>query len=271
MPDDASARKSRYFNQTAWRAVSILEHLAANDGHLSLTELAQAVGASKSSLFPILRTLEEAGFVRSAPRGGFDLTSKVLTLSRSLASRRRLLGLFDEVSRSAVARAKESMHLAVLDHDVVVCVASRSNSEDLVHLAVETGRRLPVHATSFGKALLSGLSDEVIHERLGGRPLQAITGKTIVSFDTLLAEVAGARSTGFADDWQELSEGSTSIAAPVRDASGGVIASVGFVVPTFRANPEAWARLKKYVLGAAAELSAQLGYRGGSEHVSEEG
>jgi len=262
MPKDPSAPKSRYFNQTAWRAVSILEHLAANDGHMSLTELSSALGSSKSSLFPILRTLEEAGYVRSVPRGGYDLTSKVLALSQSMASRRRLVSLFDEVSRSAVARAAEAMQLAVLDHDVVVCIASRANSEDLVHLSVEIGQRLPVHATALGKALLSGLTDEVIHERIGGRPLSAVTSKTIVSFDQLLAEVERTRATGFAEDWQELSEGSASIASPVREASGTVAASVGFIVPTFRANPDAWARLKKYVLGAAAELSAQLGYRG---------
>lgn len=248
-----------YHNQTAARTLHVLEHLAGVDRAVPLTELATALDCSKSSLFPILRTMEEAGYVRREPSGGYALTGRVLELGARSMNPRRVHAAFEEASAPAVATAGELLVLAVLDGRWAVCVATRSPASRPLTLAVGLGRRFPAHASAVGKALLAGLSNEEIHERMGSEALRRETSATVVSLDLLLGEIESIRASGVAEDWQEVEDGVASLATAIRGGDGAVVAALGFAVPTNRATPDAWGRLRRLLLGAAAEISSRIG------------
>ena len=248
-----------YHNQTAARTLRALEHLAGTDRAVPLTELAVALDCSKSSLFPIIRTMEEAGYVRRERSGGYALTGRLLELGARSMNARRVHAAFEDASAPAVATAGELMLLAVLDGRWAVCVATRPPTSRPVTLAVGLGQRVPAHAAAVGKALLAGLSNEEIHERMGSEALQRETSATVVSLDQLLGEIERIRGSGVAEDWQEVEEGVASMATPIRGAQGAVVAALGFAVPTNRATPDAWSRLRRLLLGAAADIASRVG------------
>ncbi len=251
--------KQPYHNQTAARTLAVLERLAERGGAVPLTDLAAALECSKSSLFPILRTMEEAGFVRRISSGGYVLTSHLLDLGTRSMNPRHIHRAFDDASAPAVATGGELMLLAVLDGPWAVCVATRAPGVRPVALGIGLGQRFPANASAVGKALLADLSNEEIHERMGGEALQRETSATVVSLEALLEDLDHVRETGVAEDWQELEEGVAGMATVVRDRLGATVAAVGFAVPTSRATPEAWGKLRRLLLGAAADIASRIG------------
>lgn len=252
-----------YHNQTAARALAALEILSSAERPLPLSELSTLIGCSKSSLFPIVKTLEERGYVRAEPTGrGYVITPRVVDLARKVTSERRIRLVFDDVAKSAVATVNELMILTVLDGDSAVCIGTQAPATPEVQLSVDLGRRMPAHACAAGKALLSGISDQEIHERIVSQSLRRVTAKTVSTLDALLEDLDVVRREGVAEDWQELTEGIVSLAAPVRSGLASVVGAIAFLVPTVRAQPESWASLRRSLLGAATEMSGRLGFGG---------
>jgi IclR family KDG regulon transcriptional repressor len=251
---------SKYHNQTTWRTLTVLQLLSEADQGRSLSQLCKALDCSKSSLFPILKTMEETGFIISEGESvRYRLTPKVYELVRHHSSRQSIVGFFETVSRQVVASVQETMQMAVLDGTDVVYIAKQESNHP-VRLVSEVGRRLPGHATALGKCLLAGLSDLEIKELYGSIVLGPFTSKTLTTLTALLDSVQRVRGNGYAEDWQEVSEGLCCIAAPVRDGFGSTVAAVSFAVPLHRVTPEHWSNLKTEIIRAGSRISAELGY-----------
>jgi IclR family KDG regulon transcriptional repressor len=251
---------SRYHNQTVWRTLAVLQLLTGTDRGLSLSELGKALDCSKSSLFPILKTMEESGFIASTGSGvSYRLTPKVYELVRRHSSQQSMVGVFEALSKQSVSDLCETMQMAVLDGTDVVYIAKQESNHP-VRLVSEVGRRLPGHATALGKCLLSGLSDPEIEELYEQVVFESFTSKTIADVSGLVESVQQVRSRGYAEDWQEISEGLCCIGAPVRDGFGITVAAVSFAVPLHRVTPEHWYNLKDEIVRAATMISNELGY-----------
>ena len=121
------------------------------------------------------------------------------------------------------------------------------------------GQRIPLHATSNGKVLLSGV-DRHTARALAGE-LTAYTDKTIVDLTRLEAELAATRRDGYATAVDELEDGLSAIAAPVRNAHGEVVNSLSLSGPTFRLDAARLLSLRTLLLPAAGEVSRRLGWR----------
>jgi DNA-binding IclR family transcriptional regulator len=161
-----------------------------------------------------------------------------------------------------VQRTGETGHVAVLDgaESVTVAVVDGWRS---VRMHSRVGERSPAHATAIGKALLSGLADDEVRARYGGRALERRTPRTIRSVGSLLGHLAGARAEGWAADAEELETGLRCVAAPVSDHTGAVVAAVGLSGPAGRLTPTMTARLGRDLRATAAEISTALGAPGG--------
>ncbi|MGH8878079.1 MAG: IclR family transcriptional regulator domain-containing protein, partial [Stackebrandtia sp.] len=122
-------------------------------------------------------------------------------------------------------RARESASVAVLDGDEVVYVA-RVPTKRIMAVAIAIGTRFPAHATSLGRVLLAGQGPEWLAGYLAGVKLRPLTPYTIVDRDELRAELQRVSEQGYALADQQLEEGLRSMAAPIRDADGTVIAGV---------------------------------------------
>jgi DNA-binding IclR family transcriptional regulator len=122
------------------------------------------------------------------------------------------------------------------------------------------GRRMPVHATSNGKVLLAYLPAARLSEHLVP-PLAALTQHTIVDPARFADELAGVRERGYATAVDELEIGLTALAAPVRDSTGEVAASVSASGPSFRLTPDRMPAVAEAVRRAAAQISFLMGHR----------
>jgi DNA-binding IclR family transcriptional regulator len=122
------------------------------------------------------------------------------------------------------------------------------------------GQRIPLHATSNGKVLLSGLDRAEIARQVP--ILRAYTANTITSLDALMRELEEARQRGYAIAVDELEIGLTAVAAPVRNVHGEIIASISISAPTFRLDARRMPQMSEAVMDAADQVSRRLGWRG---------
>jgi IclR family pca regulon transcriptional regulator len=136
-----------------------------------------------------------------------------------------------------VATVHESSSVSVLDGDEVVYVA-RVPTRRIMTVVISVGTRFPAHATSMGRALLAGQSDEWLDGYLASARLSPLTRRTITDPARLRSELMRVRQQGWALVDEELEEGLRAIAAPIHDPRGTVIAAVNVSAPTRRGGPE---------------------------------
>lgn len=204
-----------------------LEVIAAFRPHrpaMTLAEVATATGLARPTARRILLTLEELGYVRTTDRG-YALTPRVLDLGVAYV---RSTGLW-EVARPhlerLVARVDESCSIAQLDGSDIVYVA-RVSVPKIVALAVQIGTRFPALSTSLGKVQLAALAPDELDAVLAQPTRSGLVPRwqpDRAERDAALREV---RARGWALTDEQLALGIRSVAAPLRDGSGRVIAGV---------------------------------------------
>ncbi|MFC4943596.1 IclR family transcriptional regulator domain-containing protein [Pseudonocardia sp. GCM10023141] len=204
-----------------------LEVIAAFRPHrpaMTLAEVATATGLARPTARRILLTLEELGFVRAVDRG-FTLTPRVLDLGVAYV---RSMGLWD-VARPhlerLVAQTDESCSIAQLDGSDIVYVA-RVAVPKIVSLTVQIGTRFPALSTSLGKVQLAALAPAELERVLAEPTRSGLVPRwqpEPAERDAVLREV---RARGWAATDEQLALGIRSVAAPLRDGDGRVIAGV---------------------------------------------
>lgn len=243
--------------QSVDRALSILEHLA-RVGEVGVTDLAAELGVHKSTAFRLVITLEQHGLVEQAEdRGKYRLGVGVLRLAGATTARLDVVQEARPVCRRLATDTGETVNVAVLSGgsafylDQVVGTAALQTHN-------WAGQHIPLHATSNGKVLLSGLEPgeraAVLHD------LPAFTDRTVTDREVLLAEVEQVAEQGYAIAVDELEEGLTALAAPVRNAHGDVIATLSVSGPTFRLRDERVDVALAALRAAAEEVSHRLGW-----------
>jgi DNA-binding IclR family transcriptional regulator len=243
--------------QSVDRALSILEVLA-RIGEAGVTEIGAELDVHKSTAFRLLTTLEAHRLVeQSDERGKYRLGTGVLRLAAATTARLDLVQEARTVCRHLAVETGETVNMAVLSDNSALYVDQIAGSTTLQsHNWV--GQHIPLHATSNGKVLLSGLDGNAQDGVLGELP--AYTERTVTKRATLLAELAEVRERGYALAVDELEVGLTAVAAPIRNAHGDVIASISVSGPTFRMPPERVEEVAGQVLEAAREVSYRLGW-----------
>jgi IclR family acetate operon transcriptional repressor len=205
------------------RAFELLEHLANAGGRLALTELAEVSGLPMPTIYRLMRTLVNRGYVRQEPSKRYALGPRLIhlgeTAGRLLGSwaRPALAGLVDEVGETA--------NMAVLEGDEVVYVA-QVPSRHSMRMFTEVGRRVSPHCTGVGKALLAQLPEEQTREIIARTGLPARTPHTITDPQALLEELARIRHRGYALDDEEQEIGVRCVAVPLIGAPAPAAISI---------------------------------------------
>ena len=255
---DGAGREDAGPVQSVDRAVAILEILA-REGEAGVTEVARELGVHKSTASRLLAALDRRELVaQDAARGRYRLGMGLVRLAGAVGRGLDLVQESRPVCRALAQEVGETVNLAILSGrdalylDQVAGPAALSPHN-------WAGQRIPLHATSDGKALLAYLPEADLAERLTP-PLVRFTGRTITAaadFPRLLAEV---RRLGYATAVEELEAGLTAVAAPVRNAEGVVVASISASGPSFRIPADRIPVLADSVRRAAAEVSRRLGW-----------
>lgn len=243
--------------QSVDRALTILEQLARH-GEAGVTEIAAELGVHKSTAFRLVATLEAHRLVeQTEDRGKYRLGVGLLRLAGATTARLDLVQEARPVCRQLAADTGETVNIAVLSESSALYLDQVAGSSALQpHNWV--GQHIPLHATSNGKVLLSGLDRKRLDSMLS--KLTAYTPSTITAKAKLRAELDRVREQGYAVAVDELEVGLTAAAAPIRNAHGDTVASMSVSGPTFRVGAERIDEIVAAVVAAAEEVSRRLGW-----------
>ncbi|MFM1653160.1 IclR family transcriptional regulator [Brevibacillus sp. B_LB10_24] len=258
----------RYSSNSLVRGLAILRLFHAGQPTMSLAEIASQLGVSRTSPFRLLFTLQSLGYLHQDENTKrYELTPKVLELGFAYLNSLQL----PDIARPYLERLRDetgaSTHIGVLDGREVVYVA-RVPARGVTTITVTVGSRLPAHATSLGKSLLAFQSEEQIKEMLIDAELQPYTTQTKTMINDLLQELEVIRKQGYSLSNGEFESGIRSIAAPIFDNAGDVIAAVNVAAPE-AILPDEFLRVFALpaILEAAEQLSSFFGYRPGKHRA----
>lgn len=232
---EESPRPGDAYVQSFARGLAVIRSFSARHPQQTLSEVAQRTGLTRAGARRILLTLESLGYVSCHGRQ-FSLTARILDLGFAYLSSLPLWNLAEPVMEALVAELKESCSAAVLDGADIVYVL-RVPTHKIMSITLGIGSRLPAAATSMGRVLLAELAPEALEALLREQPLAAHTGRTITEPQRLAQELARVRAQGWCLVDQELEEGLVSLAVPIRDRAGRVIAAMNVSGQVFRTPP----------------------------------
>jgi DNA-binding IclR family transcriptional regulator len=248
-------------------AARVLKAFRSRERELSVAELSRRLQLGKSTVHRVLRTLVAEGLVEQDPEtSGYRLGIVTFELGEAVRVHLDLHAAAGPVLSALREQTRETSQVGVLDGTDVVYV-DRLESPQALRLFTEMGRRVPVHCTSSGKVLLAHLDDDSLTRILSGSTLSRLTPHTISDPSALRLEVARVRHRGWAEAVQEREIGVASIAAPVRDSRGTVVAAVSIGAPLVRLNPAVRRRLVPVILDAGEAISRRLGWSEAASRV----
>ena len=250
--EDAHERAG-YHVQSLERGLAVIRAFGAGTPELTLSEVARATGLTRAAARRFLLTLVDLGYVRTDGKH-FSLTARVLELGFSYLSGMSLPEIAQPHLERLTRQLNESCSMSVLDGADIVYVA-RSAVSRIMTVSINIGTRFPAHATSMGHVLLAGMDEPTLEKTLVTGGLDAITSHTVTSLGELRSELAHVRRQGWAVVDQELEEGLRSVAAPIRDPRGRVIAAVNVSTHASRTTAEA---LRTVVLPALLSTCAHI-------------
>jgi IclR family transcriptional regulator, KDG regulon repressor len=245
---------------TLGRALDVLlvlaDEPAGANGGLGVVRVANLLGREKSQVSRTLKTLAARGFVDRDPDTlEYRLGARIYAIAVQ-AGRSRLLGVAPPTLHDLVAELGETAHLSVLQGPEVLTLLSES-SPRVVRAGDWSGRTVPTHCTSSGRALLFDEDRASLGRVLG-------TIRTRAEIGELHDRIVAARPKGYAAVRDEFEPGLVGAAAPVRDFRGRVVAALNVSGPGFRLGArldEAGERVRR----SADQLSARLGAQESSE------
>jgi DNA-binding IclR family transcriptional regulator len=260
-----SRQKSHRPVQVLTKANEIITVLAAGDP-MGASEIAEQIGEPRSSVYRLLRTLRDQRYVESHSRGKFELGIRVFALGASVggrfsvreAARRPMQALHDETEGTVLLYVPRGT-------DVAACVARLDGRWVRLEL-VDVGETLALHAGASPRLLLAYAEPEFIDSYLENARLEATTERSPTTPREVRALLAEIRTSGYAISDEDLVPGVASIAAPIRDDQGRVVAAISYsdLAATMLA-PQERERSIDLVLGATRETSRRLGWDGAVE------
>lgn len=254
--DDKNKRS--YQVPAVTRAIDIIEFLGSRQ-EASFTEIFSLLGLPKSTAYQILNTLLERGYVRHSGGGAkFSLGLKLFEMGSLSATRLDVRTEALPVLTQLADRAQETCHLGVLDGTEGVYLAKVEGGQS-IRLNSWEGKRLPLHCTSIGKAILAGLPGEERRAVLDRIELFPITPAAITDRTVLEEHLALVRERGWALDDQENEPHIRCVAAPVRSIDGAVNAAISLSGLATQFDGEYLLKMAELVQWAGEELSRRLG------------
>jgi IclR family transcriptional regulator, pca regulon regulatory protein len=220
---------------------------------LSLSEVARATGLTRAATRRFLLTLVKLGYVRNDGRE-FSLRPRVLELGYAYLSGLGMPEVAAPHLEELVAKVRESSSISVLDGDHIVYVA-RVPTKRIMTVSISVGTRFPAYATSMGRVLLAGMSQEDLGRYLAEADLAPITARTVADPDRLREIIGDVAKQGYAIVDQELEEGLRAVAAPIHGAGGVVTAAINLSAHASRVS---MAAMRTELLPALQETARRI-------------
>jgi IclR family pca regulon transcriptional regulator len=256
------------FSQSLERGLLILSSFSETRPLLGIADLARAVELNKSTTYRYVATLAKLGYLQQDPdTKKYSLGPRVVDLGFAAINSMEITRVAGRYLQELSDETGYTVSMAVLDGPDIVYVDRRRSgraSNFAMGLNLHVGSRLPAYCTSMGKVLLAYQDPAALRALLDRTDFARRAPKTITAREQLTTALARVRHAGIAVNDEELAAGLRSVAAPVRDRSGAVVAAVNIAVhlTVWNASVESVvSRLEGPLRHAVAEISTSLGNR----------
>ena len=262
--DREAADGDRYIVPALRRGLSLLRLFSSERRVISVPEMVRDLGVSRATAFRLAYTLEADGYLQRAPHSmAYQLGLNVLSLGFEYLGSLGVAEIARPILEGLRDRIDASVHMG-MRHGLEAVYVLSAPSRHRLRSAVNVGSHMPIHATSIGRALLFDTSLDELHAMFDGVEMTSFSSQTPTTVETLHAQLEKERKRGYVSYRSAFAPGIASVAAPVRDQGGYIIAGIN--VSDTESLPVMQDRngtLKDEVLRAAAAISRDLGYRGG--------
>jgi len=244
--------------QTVQKALNLLEALVRSGQPRRLTELSRQLGLTKPNVYRLLSTLSTLGYVKKDPVTTlYSPTLKIWELGSLLVRDVDLVAVAQPRLRRLCQDTHESVQLAVFDSGFVVYV-DKVDSPQPLKAMTSIGSRVPATVTSTGKALLAWLPPESLDQAMAH--VKRYTALTLTRRKDIERDLEETRIRGYAINRGEFRVGVAGLAAPVRDRTGGVVASIGVWGAEKAILGARREELAHVLIVAARDISRDLGF-----------
>lgn len=256
----------RYLVPGLARGLQLLGCFTRQEPQMTGAEISRRLDVPRASVFRLLQTLEQMGFVERVPDSpNYKLSIGVLRLGFEFLASMELtehgLPILDDLRE----KSGYSAHLVIRDGREVVFVAKAAGRQSVFH-SIQVGARLPAHATVLGRLLLSDLDLPSLHALYPEAELQRYTSKTPSTVAELKVLIDHDRAQGYAISQSGFETGISTIAAPVLDDRVHVVAAISITVPAQQVEASLADTLVEQVRQSAAQLTQRISHlpRGGA-------
>ncbi|MEB0039028.1 MULTISPECIES: pca regulon transcriptional regulator PcaR [unclassified Pseudomonas] len=240
------------------RGLAVIHAFQERKRQLTIAQISHRTEIPRAAVRRCLLTLIKLGYATCDGRA-YSLLPKVLTLGHAYLSSTPLAISAQPYLDQMSDQLHEACNMATLEGDDILYIARSATTQRLISVDLSVGGRLPAYCTSMGRILLAALDDVSLHEYLDHVDLQPKTSRTLSTPQALLECLQQVRQQGWCIVDQELEQGLRSIAVPVYDASGQVLAALNVSTSAGRVTRnDLEQRFLPIMLDASRDLSTQL-------------
>jgi len=239
------------------RAARVLDVVSVSPGGMTVSEIARAIGAPKSSCLAVCTTLVATGLLTRSDAGEYRRGWKVLELGRAYLAQSDLTTEFRRVDAELGLLAEDTVVLSLLDGREVLYVHTRAGSRP-VAVRYEIGGRLPAHCTASGKAMLATLAPAEVLRRYADGRFDVLTPYSIGSAAELSRELDDVRRRRYAIDDEESALGMICLGAAITGPAGPV-GAVSLSMVKAAVGADRAQHVAESLLALAQAMSARLG------------
>ncbi|MEX6504418.1 IclR family transcriptional regulator [Pseudomonas zhanjiangensis] len=240
------------------RGLAVINAFQERKRHLTIAQISHRTEIPRAAVRRCLYTLMKLGYATTDGRT-YSLLPKVLTLGHAYLSSTPLAVSAQPYLDRISEQLHEACNLATLEGEQVLYIARSAIPQRLISVDLSVGSRLPAYCTSMGRILLAALDDDSLHDYLNHADLQVKTSRTLHTPEALWECLQQVREQGWCIVDQELEQGLRSLAVPVYDSAGHVLAAMNVSTHAGRVPAsELEKRFLPIMLAASRELSSQL-------------
>ncbi len=245
--------------QSLARASSILEAIAKNNNHISITELSKVVDLHKSTVHRLLKSLIELGYVRQNTNDShYELTVKLFELGASVIRQNDLIATARPYLEKLSVLSGEVVHLVIPDQTDIIYV-DKVESTHTLRMHSYIGKRSPMYCTAVGKAILATQSDDAVRNFWTQISPVKHTPYTIVDIESFLQEIEQIRSKGISYDNEEHETEIRCIGTALTNYSGTVVGAISISGPKQRMSDDVLNKLIPELLEVKQAISKAMG------------
>lgn len=247
--------------KSVMKALEILE-LLNREAELGISEMADRLGWDKSTVYRLVATLKEKGYVNQNPANQkYANSMKLFEMGNSVVERLGFRRKCQPYLEELAMRTHETVNLAIQDGSEIIYI-DKIESMATIKVDLAIGKRLPMYCTGLGKAILAWLPEEEVDLLLQEEHFTAHTANTVTSLNELKKQLVQIRQKGYSLDDEEYVMGLKCVASPVWNHQGKPVAAVSVAIPEYRyENGTDQAGYAGLVMEVAQKISRELGYQ----------